>query len=90
VARCLVLRPKILLLDEPTEGLQPSIVLQLEEALRSIREEFGLGMLLVEQNLDFAFAVSERGYVLEKGEVVADGPTEDLRDAAVIKEYLAI
>jgi urea ABC transporter ATP-binding protein UrtE len=90
MARCLVLRPRLMLLDEPTEGLQPSVVQQLRGALTTIREELGIALLLVEQNLDFAFEVTDRGYVLEKGAVAAAGPTSDLRHHAVIKEYLAV
>jgi len=90
IARCLVLRPRLMLLDEPTEGLQPSVVQHLRGALLTIREELGVALLLVEQNLDFAFEVTDRGYVLEKGATAASGATSDLQHHAVIKEYLAV
>ena len=90
IARCIVLRPRLLLLDEPTEGLQPSVVQELKEVLPAISREFGLALLLVEQSLDFAFAVTTRGYVLEKGAVATEGPIEKLREHAIIKEYLAV
>jgi urea ABC transporter ATP-binding protein UrtE len=90
IARCIVLRPRLLLLDEPTEGLQPSVVQELKEVLPAISREFGLALLLVEQSLDFAFAVTTRGYVLEKGAVATEGPIEKLREHAIIKEFLAI
>ena len=90
IGRCLVLRPRLMLLDEPTEGLQPSVVQELRRALVGIREELGVALLLVEQNLDFAFEVADRGYVLEKGAVAAAGPTSELRHHSVIKEYLAV
>jgi urea ABC transporter ATP-binding protein UrtE len=90
IARCIVLRPRLLLLDEPTEGLQPSVVQHLEAVLPAISREFGLALLLVEQNLDFAFAVTARGYVLEKGEIATEGPIEKLREHAIIKEYLTV
>jgi urea ABC transporter ATP-binding protein UrtE len=90
IARCLVLRPRLMLLDEPTEGLQPSIVQHLRRALLTVREELGIALLLVEQNLDFAFEVADRGYVLEKGAIAAAGDTSELRNHSVIKEYLAI
>jgi branched-chain amino acid transport system ATP-binding protein len=90
IARCLAMEPTLLLLDEPTEGLQPSIVQQLGELLPAIRERFGLSYLLVEQNLDFAFAVTDRGYVLERGEIAVTGTTEELRDHPFILEYLAV
>jgi urea transport system ATP-binding protein len=90
IARCIVLRPRLLLLDEPTEGLQPSVVQQLEAVLPAISREFGLALLLVEQNLDFAFAVTTRGYVIEKGAIATEGRNETLREHAIIKEYLAV
>jgi len=90
IARCIVLRPRLLLLDEPTEGLQPSVVQELKEVLPAISREFGLALLLVEQSLDFAFAVTTRGYVLEKGAVATEGLIEKLREHAIIKEYLAV
>jgi ABC-type branched-subunit amino acid transport system ATPase component len=90
ISRCLALRPRLLLLDEPTEGLQPSVVQVLRRTLSTIRDELGIGLLLVEQNLDFAFAVTDRGYVLEKGEIAASGTTAELRHHAVIEEYLAV
>ncbi|HXF56109.1 MAG TPA: ABC transporter ATP-binding protein [Actinomycetota bacterium] len=90
IGRCLVLEPKVLLLDEPTEGLQPSVVRLLESALDGIRTTLGISILLVEQNLDFAFAVTHRGYVLERGRVVADAGISTLREEAIIKEYLVV
>jgi urea ABC transporter ATP-binding protein UrtE len=90
IARCLLLEPRLLLLDEPTEGLQPSVVQQLQEVLAAVGHEFGLALLLVEQNLDFAFAVTRRGYVLEKGQIATEGPIASLREHAIIKEYLAV
>jgi urea ABC transporter ATP-binding protein UrtE len=90
VARCLLLDPKLVLLDEPTEGLQPSIVQNLLEALNTVRADTGVALLLVEQNLDFAFALTQRGYVLEKGAIASQGPTEVLRNDQLIKDYLAV
>jgi len=90
IARCLVSRPQLMLLDEPTEGLQPSIIQELEGTLRAIQRDLGVALLLVEQNLDFAFAATDRGYVLEKGSIVSRGSVGDLRDQAIIKEYLAV
>jgi branched-chain amino acid transport system ATP-binding protein len=90
IARCMLLEPRLLLLDEPTEGLQPSVVAQLQEVLATVGHEFGLAILLVEQNLDFAFAITSRGYVLEKGQIATEGPVSSLREHAIIKEYLAV
>ncbi len=90
IARCLISNPELILLDEPTEGLQPSIVQQLTELLPTIRERYGVAFLLVEQNLDFAFAVTDRGYVLERGEIAVAGTVDELRDHPLIIEYLGI
>jgi branched-chain amino acid transport system ATP-binding protein len=90
IARCLQRRPKLILLDEPTEGLQPSLVQRLAELLPVIRERFDVAYLLVEQNVDFAFAVTTRGYVLERGEIAVSGSNEELRDHELILEYLAV
>jgi urea ABC transporter ATP-binding protein UrtE len=90
IARCLIRRPKLILLDEPTEGLQPSLVQRLEELLPTIRERFAVSYLLVEQNIDFAFSVTDRGYVLERGRIAVSGTTPELRDHKLIVEYLAV
>ena len=90
IARCVLLEPRLLLLDEPTEGLQPSVVQQLQGVLAAIGREYGLAVLLVEQNLDFAFSVTNRGYVLEKGQIATEGPIDSLRENTIIKEYLAV
>jgi urea ABC transporter ATP-binding protein UrtE len=90
IARCMLLEPHLLLLDEPTEGLQPSVVQQLQEVLATVGREFGLAILLVEQNLDFAFAITSRGYVLEKGHIATEGQVASLREHTIIKEYLAV
>jgi urea ABC transporter ATP-binding protein UrtE len=90
IARCLIRRPKLILLDEPTEGLQPSLVQRLAELLPEIRERFAVSYLLVEQNVDFAFSVTDRGYVLEGGRIAVAGTTPELRDHKLIVEYLAV
>ncbi|WP_202526095.1 ABC transporter ATP-binding protein [Sneathiella litorea] len=88
LARVLSGRPKLLLLDEPSEGIQPSIVAEIAEILQRIRRERGLALLLVEQNLKFARSISERGYVIEKGSIVAAGTVEDLAEDSVVREHL--
>ncbi|MCS7172496.1 MAG: urea ABC transporter ATP-binding subunit UrtE [Armatimonadetes bacterium] len=75
IARALVMRPRFLLLDEPTEGIQPSLVDEIGEILRRIREREGIGLLLVEQYLEFAWSLTDRFYVLQKGRVVREGIT---------------
>ena len=89
IGRALLTRPKLLMLDEPTEGIQPSIVLEIEDAIRRIRDEMGLAVLLVEQYLDFAERLADRYVIMAKGAVVAAGATESLRLEAV-KQHLAI
>jgi len=72
IGRVLIGNPALMLLDEPSEGVQPNIVQMICEALQSIRNELGTTILFVEQNLDTILAISERCYVMEKGRIVAD------------------
>ena len=87
IARALVSAPKLLILDEPTEGVAPVLIDRIEDALRLLFTEMRLGVLLIEQNLDFAFAMAKRGYVMEKGQIVLEAPITDLRHDAV-ERYL--
>ena len=75
LGRALAARPKLLLLDEPTEGVQPSIVQQIEVALHRVHAELGVSVLLVEQYLDFAWRFAERYLVMQRGRVIAAGDT---------------
>ena len=77
LARALAGSPKLLLLDEPTDGIQPNIVAEIGELLDRLRKEFGVAILLVEQHLDFAWARTDRYYVMQRGRVVRDGTTTD-------------
>lgn len=70
IARALISRPRLLLLDEPTEGIQPSVIQEIGQAIRTINAERGLSILLVEQYLDFALALADECYVMDKGQVV--------------------
>ena len=85
IARALAMDPKILILDEPTEGIQPNIVKQIEDATIRLNKERGLGIILVEQNVPFARRASDRFLVLDKGRVVLDGHSKDLPDSVVEK-----
>lgn len=85
IARALAMDPKILILDEPTEGIQPNIVKQIEEAIIRLNRERGLGIILVEQNVPFARRACDRFLVLDKGQVVLSGQSKDLTDAVVEK-----
>jgi urea transport system ATP-binding protein len=75
IGRALVGRPRLLLLDEPTEGVQPSVVQQIQDVLRRIRTELGVGVIIVEQNLDFAWSFADRYVVMQRGRVVRQGET---------------
>ena len=83
IARALVLEPKLLILDEPCEGIQPNIVRDIGDVLTRLRQETGLAVLLVEQKLPFARRVADRFYLLERGAVVADGGIADLSEDLV-------
>ncbi len=83
IARALVLEPKLLILDEPCEGIQPNIVRDIGDVLIRLRQETGLAVLLVEQKLPFARRVADRFYLLERGCVVADGGIADLSEDLV-------
>jgi urea transport system ATP-binding protein len=89
IARALVTRPSLLLLDEPTEGIQPSIILEIEHVIRQIKETGRMSILLVEQYLDFARRLADYVYVMEKGAMVLEGRLQDLQEDAV-KRYLAV
>src|SRR5579883_1978296 len=89
IARGLLSDPKIMLLDEPTEGIQPSIVQEIEATLKRINQEKGITVVVVEQKIDFARQLAQKFFMMEKGAIVASGPTADLSDALVHK-YLAV
>ena len=90
IARALAGNPKLLLLDEPSEGIQPNIVELLGEIIGRVSAEKNLAVLIVEQNLDFALSIATRGYVMEKGAIVESGSTEELRGDRIVQEYLGV
>ncbi|TYQ27489.1 MULTISPECIES: urea ABC transporter ATP-binding subunit UrtE [unclassified Pseudanabaena] len=89
IARGLMSNPKIMLLDEPTEGIQPSIVQEIEDTLKRINREKGITLIVVEQKVDFARQLAQKFFIMEKGAVVANGATADLSDD-LVHQYLAI
>ena len=88
LARCLMGDPDFLLLDEPTEGIQPSIIDEIGETLLRLREGRGLSILLVEQNLDFISELSDRVLVIERGRITGELQKSDLSDQAKVDQYL--
>lgn len=88
IARALMGKPRLLVLDEPTEGIQPSIILEIEAAVRRIVESTGISVLLVEQHLHFV-RQADRYYAMQKGGIVASGATSELSNE-VIQRFLAV
>ena len=89
IARALASRPKLLLLDEPTEGIQPSIIREMARTLKRIRDEKGLSIIVSEQVLSFALDIADRILVLEKGDIVAEEERANVNEAK-IAAYLSV
>jgi ABC-type branched-subunit amino acid transport system ATPase component len=90
VARALIRRPKLILIDEITEGMQPSVIERLTGILRRERDESGTAMLLVEQHVPFAFSVANRYAVMELGEIPASGHTSEAAAPATVSRFLSL
>ena len=89
IARALVTKPRLLVLDEPTEGIQPSIIKDIGRVLSMLRQRGGMAILLVEQYFDFAKELADRLVVMERGEVVMSGRTAEL-DEAEVRRYMTV
>jgi len=89
IARGLMCNPQIMLLDEPTEGIQPSIVQEIEDTLKRINREKGITVLVVEQKIDFARQLAQKFFIMEKGAIVAKGNTSELTDS-LVQQYLVV
>jgi len=90
IGRALVGNPDLLLLDEPSEGIQPSIVEQIGEDVQRMNEELGLTVLFVEQNLDLVQTMADRCYAFDKGTVVDELDSADIQNDEAVAEYLAV
>ncbi len=89
IGRALVLDPKLLILDEPTEGIQPNVVAEIGDVIRTLNREIGLTVLLVEQKLPFVRKVADRFYILDRGRRVAGGSVDELSES-LVKKYLTV
>jgi urea transport system ATP-binding protein len=89
IGRALTMRPKLLVLDEPTEGIQPSIIKDIGRAIRYLRDTAGIAILLVEQYLDFCRELADEVYVMDRGAIVHRGPAGDL-DLPEVRRHLTV
>ncbi|NMM27537.1 MAG: urea ABC transporter ATP-binding subunit UrtE [Glaciimonas sp.] len=89
IARALLAEPQLIILDEPTEGIQPSIIKDIDRVIRLLRQRGDIGILLCEQYFDFAHALADKFVVLSRGEVVAVG-TQDQMNSEDVKRHLAV
>ncbi len=88
LARCLVQAPRVLLLDEPTEGIQPSVIEMIADKLAQLRQRHRLTTILVEQNLDFIKALSDRVLIIQKGRIIREVQPAELEDPAMVSEFI--
>ncbi len=89
IARAVIMRPKVLLLDEPTEGIQPNIIQQIGTVIEYLKEKRGMAIVLVEQYFDFGYRLGDRFYVLRRGTVALSGTKAELQREQ-LREYVAV
>ncbi|MCX8281492.1 urea ABC transporter ATP-binding subunit UrtE [Phyllobacterium sp. 0TCS1.6C] len=89
IGRALVMRPKVLVLDEPTEGIQPSIIKDIGRAIVYLRDSMGMAVLLVEQYLDFCRELADHVLIMDRGEIVLEGAA-DILDTAAARRHLTV
>lgn len=90
IGRAMIGGPDLMLLDEPSEGIQPSIVKDIARNIRKLNAETGLTVLFVEQNLDLIVSLAQRGFVIDKGRIIAEVAPEEIRDREKVKKWLAL
>lgn len=90
IARGLMTRPKLMMLDEPSQGLAPKLVGEVFTAVAQMRREAGLTILLVEQNVEYALEISDYAYIMHEGRIKAEGNAAEIRDSDVREAYLGI
>ncbi|MDU9006935.1 ABC transporter ATP-binding protein [Sedimentitalea todarodis] len=90
IARAMIGNPTLMLLDEPSEGIQPSIIKDIARNVRTLNAESEVSVLLVEQNLDLIVTLADRGHVMEKGRIVADLGPDEIRSRDEVRKYLTI
>jgi urea ABC transporter ATP-binding protein UrtE len=90
IARAMIGEPKLMLLDEPSEGIQPSIVRETAVHVRQLNRELGVTVLFVEQNLDLIVSLADRGFVMDKGRIVARLGSDEIRSQEVVRRHLAL
>ena len=86
IARGLMARPRVLLLDEPSLGLSPLMVKEVQSVITDVRRNFGAAVLLVEQNASLALAVAQRGYLMQSGRIVAASAIDELRGSQLMRD----
>ena len=90
LARCLAASPKLILLDEPTEGIQPSIIEEIQERLHHFKTEYGISFVLVEQNLEFIRSLSDRVMIMQKGQITKELTPEEILQPDLIQEFAGL
>ncbi|WP_273523411.1 ABC transporter ATP-binding protein [Rhodosalinus sediminis] len=90
IGRAMMGNPTLMLLDEPSEGIQPSIIKDIARNVRTLNEQTGLAVLLVEQNLDLIVSIAQRGYVMEKGRLVATLDRDEITSRDEVRKHLTI
>jgi branched-chain amino acid transport system ATP-binding protein len=90
IARGLMARPQLLMLDEPSQGLAPKLVAEVFSAIESLKKETNLTILLVEQNVEHALTISDYAYIMHEGKIKAEGSAQEIRESEIREVYLGL